>query len=59
MHLDVIKAAAEITREAVSKAPTTMGVAPLNNPDLVAQFLDKIAHKLESLLHTDTSTGRR
>ena len=49
MHIEVVKAAAEITREAVSKAPSVMGASPLNAPDLVTAFLDKVARKLDEL----------
>lgn len=50
MHLDIVKAAAEITKEAVSQTPTnTMGIGPLQRADEVTAFLDKVAHKLQDL----------
>jgi hypothetical protein len=50
MHIEVVKAAAEITREAVAHTTTNaMGIGPLNRVDEVVEFLEKITNKLDKL----------
>ena len=49
MDKELIKAAVEVTKEAMAHTSTAMTGGLLNTPDAVAEFLDKIAHKLDDL----------